>query len=293
MKRIYVFHVYLMSKIILNINYLTKYVAIICCATIIFSLTVSGQTKPEMIDDFSRPVKENPNVTYDNLIALVFPKIGENTRKSIPLDNIFGDYKAKIYEGNLQIGYARAVRVNAGGRRQLLLLINLSGYGSEDFLWQEMNVLALFEAEDAPKLIDAVDVQGDKLAFFSEQQPILNISPHTDAFLIANHHFNAGESFTNLTLISAVKNRLKIVLGDIQTLKTESGSGISFERKASLKVVPNAGRNYRLVTIDLKYVKHPDGEECERPARGFTKFTRYRYRWDKKRGEYLRLRGSK
>jgi hypothetical protein len=86
---------------------------------------------------------------------------------------------------------------------------------------------------------------------------------------------------------------LKIVLGDLPTLKMEGGCGANYEWKAYLKVVPNAGGKYRLITVDLKYIKHPGDEECERPASGYTKYTRYRYLWNQKRGEYLRLRGSK
>jgi hypothetical protein len=283
-----------MSEMKLSLNSLIRRAALILCAAIFFTLTVSGQSKLEMIDDFSIPVKENPNATYSDLINLVFPKTGENRIKSIPLNNIFGDYRGRVFEGNLRIGYARAARVKINGREHLLLLINVDGdENGEMFLWQEMNVLALFDVRGKPKLIDAVDVQGDRLAFFFEQQPILNISPETDAFLIANHHFNAGESFMNLTLVGVVENRLKIVLGDIPTLKAEFPCGLNYERSASLTIVPNSGKNYRHITVDLKYVRNTDGEECERKVRGYTKYTRYRYAWNAKRGEYVRLRGKK
>jgi hypothetical protein len=264
---------------------------LICCAALFFSLPAQGQTKPETVSDFSAPVGKGVKATYFDLIDSVFPKTGENTRKSVPLNNIFGDYQARVYEGNLQIDYARSIWVNYNGRRHLLLLINVGGDGAaEMFSWQEMNVLALFDLKDGLKLIDAADVQGDRLTFFSEQQPVLNISPQTDAFLIANHHFNAGESFMNLTLVSVVKNRFKVVLGSIPTLKAENGCALNYEEKAALQINPDARKTYRDITVDYKYVRNPGDEECGRKARGYTKNYRYRYVWNEKRREYVKLK---
>lgn len=283
-----------MRVINLNINSLIRSLILIWCAVLLFSLSARGQTKPETISDFSAPVRKDVKATYFDLIDLVFPKTGENTRKSVPLNNIFGDYQAKVYEGNLQINYARSIWVNYNGRKHLLLLLNVRGDGAEEmFLWHEMTVLALFDLKGGLRLIDAIDVQGDRLAFFSElPPPVWNISPQADAFLIANHHFNAGESYMNLTLVSVVKNRFKVVLGDIPTLKEENRCGFSYEEKAALQINPHPGKTYRGIMVDFKRVRIPN-DECGRKVSGYTKNYRYRYAWDEKRREYVKLKERK
>lgn len=262
-----------------------------CCAIVLFSFAVQGQIKPKTIEDFQVVIKKGSPTTYSDLIDLVFPETGDDTRKSVPLNNIFGDYKDQIYEGKLEVSYAQAVWVSNNGVKQLLLLMDLMNE-RELFTWGEMNVLALFDVRGKPKLVNAVDVQADRFAFFSEQQPILNINAKTDAFLIANHHFNAGEGFVNLTLLSMVNNHFKIILDDIPTLMNENHCGANYDEKAFLTLVPNPRSTYRNITVNLKHARHPDEPECERKRRGYTKNYWYRFTWNNKRAEYVKLKGK-
>src|SRR3712207_1827060 len=107
-----------MYRVNLIMSSYVRCLTLLCCATLLFFLTIQGQVKPKTIDDFSTLVKENSKTTYSDLIDLIFPETGGGTRKSVPLDNIFDDYKGKIYEGDLEPDSVEAVWINNNGRKQ-------------------------------------------------------------------------------------------------------------------------------------------------------------------------------
>jgi len=263
----------------------------------IFSLQASAKT--ESITDFSKTIDANKTTTYFDLIHKIFPDAKENDKgvavstKSIALDNIFGDYKGRVYEGEMQINSAESLWVKNNGKRQILLLIDVSSSnGQPEFQWGDLNVLALFDVDGEPKLIDAKDVQADRFVFFSEEQPILNLDTKSDAFLVINHHFNAGEGFVNLSLIGVVNNRLKIVLDSIPTLMNVEGCSIGCDEKAFLKLTKNPRNNFSNITVQIKYNKHADGDECEKKRKGYTKNYFHQCVWNEKQKRYIKLKGK-
>jgi hypothetical protein len=230
------------------------------------------------IDNFQTPILYNSRTTYLDLIQKVFPSAqvradgtGARAGKSIALNHLFGDYRRRIFEGEMNINYARTVRIRDGGREQLLLLLDVSSEDGELFQWGGMSVLALFSTGSESRLLDAVDVQADRFTFFAEKQTVLRIHAQRDAVLLVNHHFNSGDGYLAYSLIGVVNNRLKDIFPEMPLLVGDNHCGTNFTETPDFNVLKNSANGYRRIGLRIKLVKESDGPGCERRTRGFTK----------------------
>jgi|GEM_PF-3501429 len=265
----------------------------LCLLVFIFlSSAVLAQTKTRLVENLLMPVEEDSQTTYLDLLRLIFPDAepdaatGVVAKRSIALHHVSGDDEGKVYEGEMTISTAEMAWVKAYGRRRLLMLIDV---GTEQgiFTWGDMHVLAVFELKDKPVLKDAVDVQTDQLVFFDERQPVLAVSTETDAYLIANHHFGGGAGYLNLTLISLVKDKLRVILDKIPTLTNDSQCGNNHEEKASLTLADNPPSGFGNITVNLTRTWRADGAECARKTRAGTKNFVHRFVWNERQQKYV------
>jgi hypothetical protein len=262
-------------------------------------LLVSGGMKAQAqrevsVDRFDAPVATNSRLTYLDLIRKVFPdvqaegdQVGAQAGKTIALRHLFGDYRERIFEGEMNINSTSVLRIRNSGEEQLLLLLNVSGADAALFQWGGMSVLALFSIERGVTLLDAVDVQADRFTFFAERQAVLGIHPRHDAVLLVNHHFNSGDSYLAYSLVSVVNNRLKDVFAEMPLLVGDNHCGTNFTETPHFKVLRDSRSGYRRLRLSIKLLKKADDANCERRTKGYTKYFNYTLVWQPSLKRYV------
>jgi hypothetical protein len=219
-------------------------------------------------------------VTYLDLIRRIFPDAEMNERRNatarttIPLNHLSGDYAGQAFSGEMELSGVDSLWLRSGNRKQLLLMIHAAGRGEQLFDWGEISVLALYQLEPSVKLLDAAEVQTDRITFFwskDEREMTFPISAQGNAVIIANHHFNSSQGYLNLTLVSTENNRLENIF-EFPILLNEKACGDTFDQTPTISVMKNAkSRAHFNLAVEVKVVKQPDDEGCEKRTGGYYK----------------------
>lgn len=245
------------------------------------------------LTDYQSPVRAGTKITCLDLLRKIFPDVqmdagaGQEAKAqtSIPLNHLFGDYRGKVYRGEMRI---TAVYTPVDQRRnpdRMLLLVQAHSEDGDLFTWGDISVLALFQLEPTVKLLDATDTQADRFNGFWDEQPILHLGPQASAFMIANSHHNSSQGYLGLTLVSAENNRLKTIF-DMPLLLNTNGCGNNFTQTPTIKVLKgNRGARSNL-SVQVKLEKEPDEESCEKRSRGYTRYYRALLVWNSAKHKY-------
>jgi hypothetical protein len=253
-----------------------------------------AEAQVSSVEDFSREVAGVAGTNYLDLLRKIFPDVAPGSqstpdtiaRTSIPLRHLFGDYENKVYTGEMKIGSLEALWLKDGGRKHLLLLVGVSAESEEaEINWGEMHVLALFQTVPTIRLLDAVDIQADRFAGFWDEQPVLAIGREKDAVMVQSSHHNSSQGYQSLALVSAEQGKLKSLF-DLPVLLNSNTCGQNFAQEATLSVLKDSAGDHRPILVRIKMVKEPDGEDCERRTRGYTKFYKALLVWNPSRREY-------
>jgi hypothetical protein len=250
------------------------------------------------ITDLNQKVIAGRSVSYLQLIKKVFPKIEVpgsgigigSPQSTIPLRGIDGDYRDTSFDGEMDIQRCAEVQVARGGKRDTLLLINVTGRGDE-FPWGGISVLALFQLSPEPRLIDAVDVQADRFTGFWESTPVVKIAADADAVVIDNSHFNSSQGYRILSLIAPVKERLKVIY-NMPTLLNMNVCGGNFDETPTLSTAKTGRNGYRIINVGVLFNKKPDPEGCEKQTRPYRKQYSTTLTWDARKQQYADVRGG-
>ena len=140
---------------------------------------------------------------------------------------------------------------------------------------QQYDLLALFQTAPAPKLLDLVDI-GQMISMgmvegFWCKNPLLDLTPGTQACMIFQEHFNSSESFLQIHLLWVRNQRLEEVLG-------VSPYGVkalcqSFATSTVFRTEPDKGREFPKVVakLTLQMEPSPKIEDCDKQRQsGFT-----------------------
>jgi len=157
-------------------------------------------------------------------------------------------------------------------------------------------LLALFQTTPAPKLLDLVDLgQGTTMGMvegFWTKNPLLDLTPATQACMIYQEHFNSSQSYLQIHLLWVRNQRLEELLG----VSPFGMRGLceTFRSTAVFWTEPDQGREFPKVAAKLtvKMEPTPNLEECRKRQRGYTKSYQDTWRWDPAKQKYLAVSGN-
>ena len=255
------------------------------------------------IKDLKQPVAAGSPTTYADLLKLVFPEppLGQERKPQTPPVRSLSDYfKEQPLTAKQRDGGVLALPIKAQGRPLLLLLVAATGESAEGegvAGEQQYNLLALFQTAPAPKLLDLVDI-GQMISMgmvegFWCKNPLLDLTPGTQACMIFQEHFNSSESFLQIHLLWVRNQRLEEVLG-------VSPYGVkalcqSFATSTVFRTEPDKGREFPKVVakLTLHMEPSPKDEECEKTRqRGFTRSYLGTWQWDPAKQKYQLVAGD-
>jgi len=255
------------------------------------------------VKDLKQPVAAGSPTTYADLLKLVFPEppLGQERKPQTPPVRSLSDYfKEQPLTAKQRDGGLLALPIKAQGRPLLLLLVAATGESPEGegvAGEQQYDLLALFQTAPAPKLLDLVDI-GQMISMgmvegFWCKNPLLDLTPGTQACMIFQEHFNSSESFLQIHLLWVRNQRLEEVLG-------VSPYGVkalcqSFATSTVFRTEPDKGREFPKVVAKLTLHMEPSSknEECEKTRqRGFTRSYQDTWRWDPAKQKYHQVSGN-
>ncbi len=252
--------------------------------------SMTGASRAGAINPTDR-VAGNPGVTYFDLVKQVvtdldsLPAHGEPTAHTIvPYRHIEGDKAKTVPAGPVAIQLLTALTIRAQGKSRLALMADL-GPSNGDVT--EFTLLALFDLTDQPKLLDLVEVGGDRLTGFTDK-PLLPLGRGSDLIVIDSDHFNSNEDFVGTEFLFVRNDRFRLV-GSLFTFDERICTSV---RTQSLIFTTHrdAGRLYRRVRVAVRetLTLQADSADCsgDKIPRPFTRTFHETYRWSTRRHRY-------
>ena len=263
-----------------------------CGAFALINASLS-QAQVTSVADYRNPVHAGAKTTYLDLLKEIFPDVEMDSaagheataHTSVKLNHMFGDYRDKVYRGEMKISSIESPGDQSRNKNRILLLVHVESDDGELFNWGGMSVLALFQLTPAVKLLDAADVQADRFTGFWEERPLLPISSMEDASIIANSHHNSSQGYLLLALVAPEENRLRTIF-ELPTLLNSNVCGNSFSQTPSISTLRGAKVTRYNISIKIKLVKEADDESCEKKTRGFTKYYKTLLVWNPYKRRY-------
>lgn len=255
------------------------------------------------VKDLKQPVAASSPTTYADLLKLVFPEPAagqKETPQTPPVRSLSNYFKTQPLTAKQGYGGIEALPIKAQGRQLLLLLFFATGEKAEeegDAVEHQYDLLALFQTAPTPKLLDLVDLgQGTTMGMlegFWTKNPLLDLTPATQACMVYQEHFNSSESFMQIHLLWVRNQRLEELL--VVSPYGCKSQCKSFATSTVFWTEPDQGREYPKVAAKLtvKMEPSPQIEDCDKQRqRGFTRNYRGIWRWEAAKHKYQQASGD-
>ena len=123
---------------------------------------------------------------------------------------------------------------------------------------------------------------GNQFSGFWTENPLLDLTPATQACMIYYEHFNSHQSYLRIDLLFVRNQRLEKILS-ISPF-SEKALCSTFSTKAVFWIVPDKGREYPQVVAKLTVNMEPSpaDEDCKPRQSGFTRSYLGVWQWDSK-----------
>jgi hypothetical protein len=242
-------------------------------------LCMNAAAQDSNIQDFKQKISKDSSASYLELLRMIFPDISEDgiANKSIEIKTAVDEPDAQTYEGKMNIEYADANWLNTDNGKRLMLVIKVKSDEDVGFAWGELNLIALYEIAKTPRLLDIVDVSGDKETSFWGK---LKLHPKRDAFVFEYRHHNAGENFDGFAFIYVDKDKFKSLFDDFPYLYYGRQCKSEITETGDFRAVNNPRRSaYRDIVFNIKVVGNRYAEDCEKLKSKSVKTFRLRISW--------------
>lgn len=191
----------------------------------------------------------------------------------------------------------KTLPLKAQGRTLLLVFVAAHGNildekGSTDK--RSFNLLALFQTSPSPQLLDLVDLgYAERFYGFWWEQPLIDLTPTTQACLTYQSHHNSSQGYLTLNLFWVRKQRLERILR-VDPFNSQAPC-MAYTTKVDFRTQPDKGRQFPQVVakLTLKGERNPSGNpECPKPWGNFTRSYRGVWRWNPASQKYGQNSGN-
>lgn len=237
-------------------------------------------------------VRQGSKTTYFDLFRIVLPDLqfdssdsnSATAHQTISFRNIADDETTEL-KGNFAINDFGSRWIMSGGRQIALLQLDLADEGANEGTPYEgeATLVAAFNVDPTPKLLDVLDIKTDRFTDFWEAQPVFQLNAQNAAFVVNSSHFNAGESYNDVRVVFLDGERFKTI-ASVFLLNTQ-GCGATFNETPTFTAVPD-GRKYPKIIVKVKVKKEADTAECNRRTPGYTKYYQGVFTWNAPNSEY-------
>jgi hypothetical protein len=248
------------------------------------------------IKNLKQPLAAGSATTYADLLKLVFPAKGDEAeeRQSAPVRQIDDYFEPHPLAGEPDLGNVSALTLKTQNQPLLLLRFFVSGKYVSESEPGHYDLLALFQTAPAPKLLDLLDIKGwpNQFSGFWSDNPVIKLTPATQACLIYQEHFNSSQGYLQIHLFWVRHQRLE----DLLSVSPFGNKSLceTFATQTVFWTEPDKGREFPRVVarLTVKMEPGPVYEQCQPRRRGFTRSYRGTWRWDPARQKYHQVSGD-
>ena len=271
------------------------FVILATCLLLLCAARVSAQQQTSK--GLDAPVERGAKATDLDLIRLVLPDVKETdagdavATKTIEARDLLADEETDSthYEGQIKLADYTKLKLHNGAHDDWFFLLNLTSVEGADnpFTWGETHIVALFRLAPQPRLLDAVEAQADRFVELWDARSVIAIGPRKQALILASSHFNAGESFLQLALISAERDKLKAVFteGDVVVA---NACGYNFEIAPDITSIKQGRGDHYPLRLRVKLQLKPEDVTCQhRRRRAVTRYYQAPLIWQTRGRRYV------
>lgn len=265
--------------------------AVVALAVTTMGRAMADTTLPEAHD----AVPGHPGVTYMDLLRQVIPDLADSAADK-QTQGHFGKSPRHLAGKNsaadppdpLVASYLEDVRIRAGGRGRIVLLLDL---GQSPESAQDTALMALYDDGPKPRLLDAVDVGVDKDTGFNDPKR-LSLGPGDDALITESEHSNSDQAYVARLLVLVRNDRFQLI--DDVFAFSDQGCGWSRDETPIFTTRPDPGHAYRRINVVIHEVLKRTDEDCgdNKIPKAYARTWRGAWRWDASRGEFKSAGGD-
>jgi hypothetical protein len=246
-----------------------------------------------------QPLAPGAAVTWFQLLQHLFPDLEKPSEGAIdvvaaatvPVRHLDQDYETRPLAGPLKFQVVSGLPYKAQNRRLFLLHLDLLGESpAEPGSVAEYSLLALFQLDPAPRLLDLVDIRADRFNGFWSDAPLLNLTPATQACLIYHSHHNSNQGYLIQRLLFVRQDRLEEI-AQVSTLSQQSHC-LTFTSTTKFSLQPDPARAYPRVTAAVTLAIKPAPPDCRPRQPGSTRRFRATWRWHPAKQQYQEIGGN-
>lgn len=242
--------------------------------------------QPALLPEAADALPAGAGGTYLDLLQLLMPGIAVNGRTYSG-----GRQPAGIRHleggGEDDVGLAPtgplgliAVPLRSGGMDRIALLVD---FGSTEYTL-DFAILALFDVEGEPRLLDAADIASGQWTSFMD--PVrLSVSAGDDLLVTQSTHHNSSQGYATASLILVRDDRFELV----DTIGSFSDKDCAYERSQDLTVEQGSGEPVADIVARVTELTVLTAEDCNGragPEPGSRTIT-VTYRWDSAAQRYM------
>jgi hypothetical protein len=258
--------------------------------------------RPSLIDvgKLDQPLAPGSTLTWFQLLKHIFPGLEKPPEGAIeavaattvPVRHLDRDYEDQPLSGPLKFQVVSGLPYKAQNRRLFLLHLDLLGQtpGDQGPTVEEYSLLALFQLDPAPRLLDLVDIRADRFNGFWSEAPLLHLTPATQAVMIYHSHHNSNQGYLIRRLLFVRDRRLEEIL-QISTLSQQARC-LTFTSTAAFRLLSDPARLYPRVAATVTLTIKPDPPDCRPRRPGSTRRFRETWRWQPAKQQYQEVAGN-
>lgn len=253
---------------------------IIFVCSFLLIIVCQAQAQP----DYSKKISKNSKITYLDLLRQIFPDLKEDgtAHKAEEIRTSIDSDEVETYEQPMQI-FASPNWINTEKGRRLLMTIKVTGEEHNDFMWGELNLIALYDNSPKPRLLDVVDVSADRENYYSGE---FLVNPKLNLTMYEFSHLNAGEDFHYYAFFYAKDDKIRQTLQELPFLYTGTTCQARIDETGKISTVPNWKSGYRDIVFKIKATGKRFAEDCETVKSKTVKNFVFRMSWQKGKYRY-------
>ena len=213
-------------------------------------------------DDFSKTIGRNSKITYLDLLRQIFPNIEKDgtAHNTAEIRTRVDSDETESYEQTMKILSAQPNWIGTEKGQRLLLTIKVEGGELNDFMWGELNLIALYKGGTKPQLLDVVDVSADRENYYWGE---LRVNPKMNLTVYHFSHLNAGEDFHAYSFFYPENDKIQETLKEFPLLYSGSSCQTRIEETGKFSAVPNAKSGYHDIVFKVKATGTRLGKDCD------------------------------
>lgn len=237
-----------------------------------------------------QPVGAGSSITFRSLVRQVLPDLTADGKaeKTVHVRDGWLVNDASVYTGRLALATLDAAWVNTRAGRRMVLFLKLEGESSPTLAWGELVLLAVFRVNPDAKLLDIVDVGGNRTTTF---YGTLLIAHDRDAVIVEYEYRNPRDlEYRHFSILGVSDAGVGALFSEFPYLLYGQSSPTELSESGEFSTAPNGSSRHRDLLFTVNTAVNTYAADGLTILRKRSQTFRLRAAW--KRGRYRYVDGG-